>query len=188
MSKFPVYKEAPDGTIVQFISKTKGYVVRSGLTEETVGSLLKELINFDNPSIWRGLSSTEIARITEQESITNSKEKYKEMDEFPCYREPLNAPGVIVKFTDKHVGTVVKGASIYSKGETRSNWLHYDDPFAWKKIDMPVSTSEDYTALSLFQPKTLTSGSTLTKVPNGYIMTSHSGHQIFIADKLKESL
>ena len=46
--------------------------------------------------------------------------------------------------------------------------------------------------LELFESLTIKIGrlkdSTITKVPNGYVMTSHSGHQLFIKDLLKETL
>ena len=39
---------------------------------------------------------------------------------------------------------------------------------------------------SLILPNSLYKETIVTKVPNGYVMTSHSGHQIFIKENTKE--
>ena len=49
------------------------------------------------------------------------------------------------------------------------------------------SFEESVKSLAPFQTVSMdTSSSTLTKVPDGYVMTSHSGHQIFIKETTKE--
>ena len=52
-----------------------------------------------------------------------------------------------------------------------------------------TSFEESVKSLAPFQTVSMdNSTSTLTKVPDGYVMTSHSGHQIFIKENTKDTL
>lgn len=90
------------------------------------------------------------------------------------------------------------GSSSYSVGHKSDTWYPYTDKTVWKDcsaerlIDNTESCKDSPETLELFESLTLSScsykESTVTKVPNGYVMTSHSGHQIFIKETTKEIL
>ena len=114
---------------------------------------------------------------------------------FPVYRIARHNK-VIVKFIDNNTGYVLDpGNSNYKGGNLHTDWAHYNDP-CWAPYDYEATTTTTTTTtrtidqLELFETVRLTgiSLSTLTKVPNGYVMTSSSGHQLFIKDLSKDAL
>ena len=120
------------------------------------------------------------------------------MDTYPIYKESIRT-GMIVKFVGIERGVVMEtGSSSYSVGDKRDTWYPYTDKVVWKDCsaerlrDNTESLKGSPETLDLFESLTLSNGfykeSTITKVPNGYVMTSHSGHQIFIKENTKEIL
>ena len=111
---------------------------------------------------------------------------------YPIYRIATDNSGTVVKFIDRDKGYIVDpGTSDYEIGSLHDNWQpHTAD--CWSHYDYADSTTTTKTPdhLELFETIRLTgiSSSTLTKVPNGYVMTSSSGHQLFIKDLSKDSL
>lgn len=120
------------------------------------------------------------------------------MSTFPIYKQS-KITGMIVQFVGLNEGTVMEtGTSSNPVGYKSNNWYHpYTDEDTWK--DCPEewlirnnikSCKDSVESLDLFDSLTLFNGfykeSTITKVPNGYVMTSHSGHQIFIKENTKE--
>lgn len=110
---------------------------------------------------------------------------------FPVYRIAKHNK-VIVKFIDHDTGYVLDpGTSNYKGGSLHTGWAHYNES-CWAPYDYADSDTSTRTPdqLELFETIRLTgiSSSTLTKVPNGYVMTSSSGHQLFIKDLSKDSL
>lgn len=110
---------------------------------------------------------------------------------FPVYRIARHNK-VIVKFIDHNTGYVLDpGNSNYKVGSLHTDWAHYNEscwsPYDYAGPSVPTRTPDQ---LELFETIRLTgiSLSTLTKVPNGYVMTSSSGHQLFIKDLSKDSL
>lgn len=101
---------------------------------------------------------------------------------------------MIVKFIGSKAGYVIDpGTSGNETGSLHTDWRHYNED-CWKPYDYEATTTTTPTRtpdpLELFETIRLTgiSSSTLTKVPNGYVMTSSSGHQLFIKDLSKDSL
>ena len=120
------------------------------------------------------------------------------MDTYPIYKESRRS-NMIVKFEGTTRGVVMEtGSSSYSVGDKRDTWYPYTDKTVWKDCsaerlrDNTESLKGNSETLDLFESLTLSNGfykeSTITKVPNGYVMTSHSGHQIFIKENTKETL
>ena len=119
------------------------------------------------------------------------------MSTFPIYKQNKRT-GMIIRFVDLTEGMVVeRGTSSYSEGHKSNDWYPYTDEDTWKDCTLPIwlkenvkSLTESVESLDLFESLTLTNGfykeSIITKVPNGYVMTSHSGHQIFIKENTKE--
>lgn len=106
---------------------------------------------------------------------------------------------MIVKFEGTTRGVVMEtGSSSNSLGHKSDTWYPYTDKIVWKDCsaewlkDNIKSFKESVESLELFESLTLSSGfykeSTVTKVPNGYVMTSHSGNQLFIKENTKETL
>lgn len=103
--------------------------------------------------------------------------------------------GVIVNFTGAKEGYVIEqGNSSHKVGSLHKDWIPYDHP-SWEPYyyeDSEITSCKTPDQLELFESLTIQIGrlkdSTITKVPNGYVMTSHSGHQLFIKDLLKETL
>lgn len=120
------------------------------------------------------------------------------MDTYPIYKQSIRSD-MIVKFEGPTRGVIMEtGSSLYSVGHKSDNWYPYTDKFVWKDCsaerlrDNTESLKGNPETLDLFESLTLSNGfykeSTITKVPNGYVMTSHSGHQIFIKETTKETL
>ena len=118
------------------------------------------------------------------------------MSTFPIYKQSKKA-GMIVQFVGLTKGVVVEtGTSSYSVGHKSNDWYPYTDEDNWKDCSEEwlrnniKSCKDSVESLDLFDSLTLFNGfykeSTITKVPNGYVMTSHSGHQIFIKENTKE--
>ena len=99
---------------------------------------------------------------------------------------------MIVKFIASKAGYVIDpGTSGNEIGSLHTDWRSYNED-CWEPYDYEATTVATRTPdqLELFETIRLTgiSSSTLTKVPNGYVMTSSSGHQLFIKDLSKDSL
>ena len=120
------------------------------------------------------------------------------MSTFPIYKQSRRS-NIIVKFEGTTRGVVMEtGSSSYSVGEKKDSWYPYTDKTVWKDCsaerlrDNTESLKGSPETLDLFESLTLSNGfykeSTITKVPNGYVMTSHSGHQLFIKENTKETL
>ena len=120
------------------------------------------------------------------------------MDTYPIYKESIRT-GMIVKFVGIERGVVMEvGSSSYSVGHISDSWYRHTDKTVWKDCsaerlrDNTESLKGSVESLDLFESLTLSNGfykeATITKVPNGYVMTSHSGHQIFIKENTKETL
>ena len=120
------------------------------------------------------------------------------MSTFPIYKQSKRTD-MIVKFEDTTRGVVMEtGSSSYSVGHKSDTWFPYTDKTVWKDCsaerlrDNTESLKESVESLDLFESLTLSNGfykeATITKIPNGYVMTSHSGHQIFIKETTKETL
>lgn len=121
------------------------------------------------------------------------------MSTFPIYKQSRQT-GMIVKFVGISEGVVMEtGSSSYLVGDKSNNWYPYTDESTWKDCSAEwlrrnniKSYKGSVESLDLFESLTLSYGfykeSTITKVPNGYVMTSHSGHQIFIKENTKEIL
>lgn len=101
---------------------------------------------------------------------------------------------MIVKFIDRKEGYVITpGTTNHKIDSLHTDWIaYYED--CWEPYNCVDSTTPTKTPdqLELFEStiiKTNTLTDTIiTKVPNGYVMTSHSGHQLFIKDLSKDSL
>ena len=120
------------------------------------------------------------------------------MSTFPIYKQSRRSD-MIVKFEGTTRGVVMEtGSSSYSVGDKSDIWYPYTDKTIWKDCSAEwlrnneKAFKDSVESLELFESLTLSSGfykeSTITKVPNGYVMTSHSGHQIFIKENTKEIL
>ena len=118
------------------------------------------------------------------------------MSTFPIYKQSKTS-GVIVKFVSQTMGEVVDpGHSRYSRGHTTNGWASCTNNDVWKDCsgeylkENVKSFKQSIESLALFQTINIlgTPSSTLTKVPNGYVITSHSGHQLFIKENTKETL
>lgn len=99
---------------------------------------------------------------------------------------------MIVKFIASKAGYVIDpGNTTFEIGSLHTDWNSYYDA-CWEPYDYVEQSVATRTPdqLELFETIRLTgiSSSTLTKVPNGYVMTSSSGHQLFIKDLSKDSL
>ena len=117
------------------------------------------------------------------------------MSTFPIYKQSRRSD-MIVKFEGTTRGVVMEtGSSSYSVGDKRDTFVPHTDqsvwenvPYTWLESRVKIYT-ESIGSLTFFQTLPMeNSSSTLTKVPNGYVMTSHSGHQIFIKENTKETL
>ena len=115
------------------------------------------------------------------------------MSTFPIYRRGRKS-GIVIKFISEKEGYVIKqGTSSYQVDSFHDDWNPYTHE-CWEPYDYESSqqTTEEITpeTMELFFTLKLSgaSSSTLTKVPNGYVMTSSSGHQLFIKDLEKDSL
>lgn len=111
---------------------------------------------------------------------------------YPIYKISTDNSKVVVKFVDRNKGYIIDpGTSDYEIGSLHNDWqphtADYWSPYNYAEQSVATRTPDQ---LELFETIRLTgiSLSTLTKVPNGYVMTSHSGHQLFIKDLLKDSL
>lgn len=118
------------------------------------------------------------------------------MSTFPIYKQSKSS-GLIVKFEGLTEGVVMDtGSSTYAIGFKSNGWFPYTDERLWKDCTAEwlrnnIKTCKDRVeSLDLFESQTLSNEfykeSIITKVPNGYVMTSHSGHQIFIKENTKE--
>ena len=119
---------------------------------------------------------------------------------YPIYRKSKRT-GTVVKFVAKNKGYVMKpGDAMYNIGSLHDDWQpHTAD--CWKPYDYVDSGDTTTTTttkpktpdqLELFETTSIKINSlkdtSITRVPNGYVMTSSSGHQLFIKDLSKESL
>lgn len=117
------------------------------------------------------------------------------MSTFPIYKQSIRSD-MIVKFEGTTRGVVMEtGSSSNSVGDKSDTWYPYTDKTIWKDCsaewlkDNIKSFKESVESLTLFQTISMNaSSSTLTKVPGGYVITSHSGHQLFIKEDTKETL
>ena len=113
------------------------------------------------------------------------------MSIFPVYRKGKISK-TIVKFISPKEGYIVSAGSTdkYKAGYLHKDWNHYNDS-CWEPCEYDQTIKEIVPEnMDLFTTILLEgiTASTLTKVPNGYVMTSHSGHQIFIKENTKETL
>lgn len=90
---------------------------------------------------------------------------------------------MVVKFVDRKEGYVIHpGTSNNELGSFHTDWrAYYED--CWEPYEYTGSTKTP-DQLELFESTTISSSATITKVPNGYVMTSRSGHQILIPSNL----
>ena len=118
------------------------------------------------------------------------------MSTYPKYMKS-KASGLIVKFINITKGEVIDPgyADRYTIGEIKNTFLPHTDQSIWENVshtwleNSVKAYTESIESLTLFQTIPMeNSSSTLTKVPNGYVMTSNSGHQIFIKENTKETL
>ena len=120
------------------------------------------------------------------------------MSTFPIYKQSRRS-NMIVKFEGTTRGVVMEtGSSSYLVGHKSDTWYSYTDNTVWKECSAEWLRNNvkafkgSPETLDLFESLTLSNGfykdATITKVPNGYVMTSHSGHQIFIKENTKETL
>lgn len=107
------------------------------------------------------------------------------MSTFPIYRKGKISK-VVVRFIGLKEGYVVDaGNTTYKVGSLHADWNPYIND-CWAPYDyesLPQATEEiTPETMDLFATIRLAgiSSSTLTKVPNGYVMTSTSGHQVLI--------
>ena len=101
------------------------------------------------------------------------------MDVFPLYRKGTQS-GVVVKFIAPKSGYVVKpGSTTYKIGTLHTDWSSYNE-YCWEHYNYESTVPKSPDKLELFETTSLNSSTNITKVPNGYVMTSHSGHQILI--------
>lgn len=118
------------------------------------------------------------------------------MSTYPIYKQS-KISDLIVQFVGPTEGVVMEtGSSTYSLGFKSDDWYPYTDEDFWKDCSAEWLRNNIKTckgsveSLDLFESLTLSNGlykeSIITKVPNGYVMTSHSGHQIFIKENTKE--
>ena len=103
------------------------------------------------------------------------------MSTFPIYRKG-KVSEVVVKFVDLKEGYVIEqGSSNHKVGSLHTDWNAYThdcwEHYDYYKASQPLKLPHE---LELFETYTLASNSTLTRVPNGYVMTSTSGHQVLI--------
>ena len=116
-------------------------------------------------------------------------------NKFPIYKKSKTS-SLIVKFVAPTSGYVIDpGKTSYSPGTYMTAWVHCDDSSAWESYEYLEKDTNSYSAiqeLNIFESYTIPisrlKDAAITKVPNGYVMTSHSGHQLFIKDTLKETL
>lgn len=124
------------------------------------------------------------------------------MSTYPIYRKSKSS-GMIVKFIGSKVGYVIyPGTSGNETGSLHTDWRAYNED-CWKPYDYVNSGAITTATKTTDKPKTpdqlelfestiikinTLEDSTITRVPNGYVMTSSSGHQLFIKDLSKESL
>ena len=118
------------------------------------------------------------------------------MSTYPKYMKS-KASGLIVKFINITKGEVIDPgyADRYTIGEIKNTFLPHTAQSIWEEVsDIWIennvkSFEQTLESLTLFQTIPMeNSSSTLTKVPGGCVMTSHSGHQIFIKENTKETL
>lgn len=113
------------------------------------------------------------------------------MSIYPKYRRSTHSKCVVEFIGPKEGYVVHAGTSNYKIGSLHTDWNHYNDNNCWEPYDYESTIQKiNPENMDLFATIGLSgiSSSTLTKVPNGYVMTSHSGHQIFIKGNTKETL
>ena len=103
------------------------------------------------------------------------------MSTFPIYRRG-KVTKIVIKFVSLKTGYVVDSGTTYHKvGSLYADWNAYThdcwEPYDYYEASQPLKLPHE---LELFETCTLASNSTLTRVPNGYVMTSTSGHQVLI--------
>ena len=115
------------------------------------------------------------------------------MGTFPIYRKGKES-GIVIKFMDLKEGYVLKqGTSSYQVGSFHSDWNPYThecwEPYDYESNPILIKeiTPENMELFTTIRLEGISS-STLTKVPNGYVMTSSSGHQVFIKDSQRDFL
>ena len=114
---------------------------------------------------------------------------------FPIYKK-FAPNSLIVKFVGPTSGYVIDpGKTSHSPGTYITTWVHYEDSATWETYNYLEEGTDNYSAiqeLNIFEsyviPISRLKGASITKVPNGYVMTSHSGHQLFIKENTKEVL
>lgn len=114
---------------------------------------------------------------------------------FPIYKKS-KPNSLIVKFVSPTSGYVIDpGTTRRSTGSYITDWVHCDDSETWETYNYLEEGTDNYSfiqELNIFESHTIPINrlkeATITKVPNGYVMTSHSGHQLFIKDSTKELL
>lgn len=124
---------------------------------------------------------------------------------YPIYRKSKSS-GMIVKFMGIKMGYVIDpGTSDNETGSLHTDWRHYNAD-CWKPYDYvdsgaittatvdiaKITKTKTPDQLELFETTSIKISSlkdtSITRVPNGYVMTSSSGHQLFIKDLSKDSL
>ena len=104
---------------------------------------------------------------------------------------------MIVKFIGSKAGYVIDpGTSGNEIGSLHTDWRSYDEdcwePYNYEATTTTTTTTKTPDQLELFETTSIKINSlkdtSITRVPNGYVMTSSSGHQLFIKDLSKDSL
>lgn len=106
---------------------------------------------------------------------------------YPLYKRSKSS-GAVVVFTGMSTGTVLHvGRTSYTVGHFSSSWNSHTNSSIWEDYKLNPEELPNLEKLSLFE-SVLVETTRYTKVPGGYVLTSHSGHQLFIKDLSKDSL
>ena len=116
-------------------------------------------------------------------------------NKFPIYKKSKSS-SLIVKFIAPTSGYVVDpGTTSHSPGTYITTWVSYSNSAIWESYEYLEKDTNSYSAiqeLNIFESYTIPisrlKDAAITKVPNGYVMPSHSGHQLFIKENTKETL
>lgn len=102
----------------------------------------------------------------------------------PVYRKSKTG-GAVVKFVARNEGYVIDpGTTSHKVGSFHTDWVPYYDDACWDPsytyVEPGAAFPKTPDQLDLFETTTISSSAIITKVPNGYVMTSNSGHQLLI--------
>lgn len=106
---------------------------------------------------------------------------------YPLYKRS-KSNGAVVMFTGISTGTVLHvGRSSYTVGYSSSIWGSHTNSSIWEDYKLSPEELPNPEKLSLFE-SVLVEATRYTRVPGGYVLTSHSGHQLFVKEAKKETL